>query len=225
MAAVFNAIDGFSTGALKKVTDDMKTKNMPKTDAVVPAAAAPKAAASKSWGAGEGRKGPKGNKPPTKELQKELNWMIENFDGVQDLTIDEATMSQVVVVINCRNCTLKLNSKVKSISIDGCEKVNVICQDVVSVVELVNSDRCQVQTCGTVHAFAIDKCNGVNIFLSKESLKAEITSSKSSEMNVTIPDPDGDEGDIVEMPIPEQFVTTILGTKKLKTEVSSLYTS
>merc|ERR1719330_1675856 len=158
------------------------------------------------------------------ELQKETNWMIENQEGATGLVLDEgATMKHNVVVINCKNCTVQVKPKVKSICIDGCEKVNVICGDVLSVVELVNSDRCKVQTIGTINSVAIDKCNGVNVFLSKTSLGAEIVSSKSSEMNVTIPDPDGDEADTIEMPIPEQFVTKIVGPKKLSTEVSSLY--
>jgi len=95
---------------------------------------------------------------------------------------------------------------------------------VVSSIEAVNSDRLQLQTLGKVHSFAVDKCDGVNIWLSKESLGADITTSKSSEMNVTIPDPDGEDGDIIEQPIPEQFVTKLVG-KKLKTTVSDLYSS
>merc|ERR1712187_216528 len=121
--------------------------------------------------------------------------------------------------------TVQIGGKVKSISIDGCAKTNVIFSDVVSVVELVNCERCQVQTTGKVNSFAIDKCNGVNLYLSKESMAAEIVTSKSSEMNVTIPDTEGDENDTIELPIPEQFVTKVVGPKKLKTEVSSLYSS
>jgi len=221
MAAVFNAIGQFSTGNLKKVTADMKTKNRPKDDQVSVPVAAAKAKAS----AGKlATKGPRG--PPIKELQKELNWVIENFDGVSDLVLEEELQKQqLVCIINCRHTTVQIKSKVKSICIDGCERVNVICQDVISVVELVNCDRCQVQTVGKVNSIAIDKCNGVNVFLSKESLQAEIVTSKSSEMNVTIPEEGGQEGDVVELPIPEQFVTRIVGPKKLQTEVSSLYSS
>jgi len=219
MTAVFNEIGNFSTGMLKKVTPEMKTKNQPKdVPGTVPAAPKAKAAGAKHAG-----RGPRG--PPIKELQKELNWMIENHDGVPDLVLEEAEKQHLVCVINCRNSTLQIKSKVKSISIDGCERVNVICQDVISAVELVNCERCQVQTLGKVNSFAIDKCNGVNLFLPKESLAAEIVTSKSCEMNVTIPDEAGGEGDTIEIPIPEQFVSRLAGGKKLQTEVSSLYTS
>merc|ERR1712083_574167 len=153
------------------------------------------------------------------------NWMIENFEGEQNMTIEDIDPKQLVCMMNCRNCTLRLSTKVKNICIDSCEKVNLICADVLSSVELVNSNKVQVQTTGKVNSFAVDKCDGVMIWLSKESLGAEIVTSKSSEMNVTIPQEGGDESDVVELPIPEQFVTTVCGPKKLKTEVSSLYTS
>lgn len=222
-SAVFSAISNFDTSSLKKVTADMKTKNRPKDDAPPPvpvkaAAPAPKAKAAVSG------KGPRG---PERHVLIKSNWYVENFEGRQDLTVEEATMSQLICILNCKNCTLRLpeGTKVKSLNIDGCEKVNVIVHDIVSSVELVNSDRCQVQTTGKVNTFSIDKCKGVNIFLSKESLEAELVTSMSCEMNVTIPDKDGDAYDTIEMPIPEQFVTKLVGPKKLQTEVSSLYTS
>mmetsp|Transcript_34655 Transcript_34655/g.79831 ORF Transcript_34655/g.79831 Transcript_34655/m.79831 type:complete len:495 (-) Transcript_34655:46-1530(-) len=219
MSAVFNAIGEFNTGSLKKVTADMKTKNQPKDGPQVVAAKPKAAPAAKSFS----KRGPRGE--PKKELQKDVNWMVENYDGERNLVMDDVSMSQLVCIINCRNTTVHIKNKVKSVCIDGCEKVNVICQDVISAVELVNSDRCQMQAVGKVVAIAIDKCDGVNVFLSKESIGAEITASKSSEMNVTIPDPDGqDDGDIIEMPIPEQFISKVVG-KKLKTEVSHIYSS
>merc|ERR1712232_1291780 len=139
--------------------------------------------------------------------------------------IDGATMGQQVLVINCRSTTLQVTGKVKCISIDGCEKVNVICNDVLSNVEMVNSDQIKVQVMGSVKSISIDKCNGVGVYLSKLSLDAQIVSSKSSEMNLTIPEEGGEDGDIIEMPIPEQFVTKVAGPRKLKTEVSDIYSS
>lgn len=218
MSAVFNAIGGFDTGRLKKVTDDMKTKNQPKEESQVIKAAPKAAGPSKS---AFSKRGPKGE--PKKELQKDINWMVENYDG-ERVVMDDAEMKQLVVILNCRNTTVHIPNKVKSICVDSCEKVNVLCQDVISAVELVNCDRCQMQALGKVVAVAIDKCDGVNVWLSKASVNAEITASKSSEMNVTIPDPDGKEedGDLIEIAIPEQFVSRVVG-KKLKTEVSGIY--
>eukprot|EP00929_Paragymnodinium_shiwhaense_P092642 TRINITY_DN5261_c0_g1_i1.p1 TRINITY_DN5261_c0_g1~~TRINITY_DN5261_c0_g1_i1.p1 ORF type:complete len:494 (+),score=187.10 TRINITY_DN5261_c0_g1_i1:199-1680(+) len=222
MSAVFAALEGFSTSGLKKVTADMKTKNRPKDEnaGYVPAAKAPAAKSAPSKG-GRHTLGPKGE--PRFELERDVNWIIENQQDRHDLEVPDATMSQLVVMLNCKNCTLRVTNKVKNINIDGCDRVGLICADVLSSVELVNSERCKVQTTGKVNSFAIDKCNGVNVWLSKESLAAEITSSKSSEMNVTIPDQDGDELDTIEIPIPEQFVTKVTGKKSIKTDVSGIY--
>jgi len=219
MADIFAAINTYSTSGLKKVTDDMKTKNRPKDD--VPPPSAPKATPQQnSQPSVRKGKGPRG--PPSMRLENELKWVIENYDGDSTIVLEQAEKHHLVNVINCNKSTLQIKCKVKSIAIDGCERTNVICQDVISTVELVNCERSQVQTTGVVRSFAIDKCNGVNIYLPKESLDADIVTSKSSEMNVTIPEEGGEEGDTVEIPIPEQFVTKIVG-KKLSTEVSDLY--
>lgn len=219
MADVMSAINGFSTGGLKKVTDDMKCKNM--KDAPVKEAPKPKAAQRPSVTGGRFVKGPKG--PPRKELEKDVNWIIENYEG-ETIALEEVEKSQSVCMINCKNTTLKIGGRVKSVSIDGCERAGVVTKDVISTVELVNSDRCQVQIDGKVMMVSVDKCNGFGLWLNKDSLECEIVTSKSSEMNVTIPDPDGDALDTIEMPIPEQFVTKVVG-KKTQTEVSSLYSS
>ena len=115
--------------------------------------------------------------------------------------------------------------KVTNVGVDGCLKVNFIVDDVISSVEMVNNDRCQVQAKSKVNSFAIDKCNGVNVLLPKESSQADIVSCKSSAMNVTTPDPNGEEGDQIEMSIPVQFVTKIIGPNKLQTIISDLYSS
>jgi len=223
MSDVFAALQGVGSleRGLKPVTDAMKSKNRdPNDKGPVPA---PKAQpAAKPAGGGRNVKGPRG--PPIIELQKGMNWMIENQEGGTHILEEDVEQTHLVVIINCRNITVKIPKKCKNICVDGCHKVALIASDVVSCIEAVNSDRLQLQTTGKVNAFAIDKCDGVNIWLSKESLGADITSSKSSEMNVTIPDPDGEDGDIIEQPIPEQFVTKLVG-KKLKTTVSDLYSS
>lgn len=221
MAQVFEEIEKFKsgTGGLKKVTDDMKAKNQKDKPVLKASAPVPKA---KAAAGGRFAKGPKGD-PIKTFLQEQHTWIIQNFDGNNNISLDEVEKQQCVRITDCRNTTVKIGERVKGVTVDNCEKVNVVVKDVISVVELVNSDRIQCQSVGKVNMFAVDKCNGVNIHLNKDSLAAEIVTSKSSEMNVTIPDPDGaDQYDTLEIPIPEQFVTKING-KKTNTTVSSLY--
>lgn len=45
---------------------------------------------------------------------------------------------------------------------------------------------------GKVPTISINKTDGCHIYLSKDSLKCEIISAKSSEMNVLVPNKDGE---------------------------------
>lgn len=213
MAGLFGSIGAFGTEKLNHVSKEMRKKD--KT--AVPAAKQPAGPPAPKVPAG---KGPKGE--PTCALRGQT-WNVENQDGNKGLKLDDVTISNMVYIVNCINSTIIISKKVKNITLDNCWKVNIVSGDVLSAVECVNSDRCQFQTTGQVNTIAIDKCTGITLHLSKESLEAKITTSKSSEMNVNIPNPD-DPDDMIEMPIPEQFVTSIQG-KALKTEVSDLYTS
>lgn len=49
------------------------------------------------------------------------------------------------------------------------------------------------QVLGKVPTISIDKTDGCQMYLSKDSLDVEIISSKSSEMNVLLPTPSGDD--------------------------------
>ena len=57
----------------------------------------------------------------------------------------------------------------------------------------------------------IDKTDGVQVYLSPECLDVEIVTAKSSEMNVLVPQEDGD---FSEFPIPEQYKTVFDSKKK-----------
>ncbi len=49
-----------------------------------------------------------------------------------------------------------------------------------------------LQTLGKLPTLTIQKTDGCQVYLSRESLDAEIVSSKSSEMNIIVPDPSGE---------------------------------
>lgn len=227
MAAVMAQIastgegDAVSKG-LKKVTDDMKCKNM-KDKPVLSKAAAPKAAAPRAAG-GRFAKGPKGD--PFKQLISAQNmWEVCNFDNDKAVTLEEGVdPKHLVQVRDCKGSTITVPARIKNIAIDSCVNCTVIVSDVMSAVELVNSERITVRVQGTVHSVSIEKTDGANIWLNKASLEAAITASKSSEMNVTIPDDKGDEYDTIEIPIPEQFVSRVVG-RKLQTGVSDIYSA
>jgi len=110
-----------------------------------------------------------------------------------------------VYIYGCVNSTIVIKGKVNAITVDGCKKTAVVFENAVSGLEVVNSTSLEIQITGKVPSIAIDKTSAIQLYLSKESLEAEIVSSKSDAMNILIP---GD-ADPIELPIPEQFKSTI----------------
>jgi adenylyl cyclase-associated protein len=160
--------------------------------------------------------------------ERGTKWVIENHDSetvkaVSDdgfLTVEITDPKQQVYIFNCENVTVKVvGTKLKSLIVDTCTKVNVIFPTIISGCEIVNSKKVAVQSDGVCPVFTIDKTVGVTVYLSAESAAiSSFTTSMSSEMNVSIPDGD----DQKELPIPEQFVHKLVsGT--LTSEVSDLY--
>ena len=50
-----------------------------------------------------------------------------------------------------------------ALSVDSCQRLGVLFEDLVASCELVNSTKVQVQVTGVVPTIAIDKCDGVQV--------------------------------------------------------------
>jgi len=199
------------TKGLKKVNKDQMTHKNPalRGEGLIKAADGPK---GKTFG---GSGGPV-NKPPKLELEGK-KWIVEyQKEKGKVLEISECEVNQSVYAFRCEGVTVKVNGKVNNIVIDSCKKVAVVFESVVSSCEFVNCQSVQMQVMGSVPTISVDKTDGCQMYLSKDALATEIISAKSSEMNVSIPT---DDDDFVEQPVPEQFKTTIVGTK-LKTSAT-----
>ncbi len=125
----------------------------------------------------------------------------------------------------CSNIAIDITTKVKGVRIDSCANVTILLQGALSGIEVVNSKRMKMQVKDRVPSVAIDKTDGCLVGLPFSSRDTLITTSKSSEMNVTFPESDKEDAEWVEAPIPEQFVSKILDSGKVHTHVSELYTS
>ncbi|EPS61598.1 adenylyl cyclase-associated protein [Genlisea aurea] len=198
MAAVFQEINSGKgvTSGLRKVTDDMKTKNQVDRSFLVTASdqksVAPKPAFSKAG-------------PPKLELQMGRKWMVENQVGRSNLVIEECDAKQSVYVYKCNESVLHIRGKVNNITIDKCTKLGVVFKDVVAACEIVNCDSVKVQCQGTAPTISVDNTSGCQLYLSKDSLKASITTAKSSEVNVLVPASESEE-DWGEHALPQQYV-------------------
>lgn len=210
---------GNITSGLKKVTKDQQTWRSEYKGGDAPAPkAAPKPAARAA--AAPAVKG-----PARCEYQNQgKKWLVENqssANGVVEVAISD--VKQSVYISGCVDATINVVGKCKSVMIDGCKKTKVLFDDCVSACEMVNCQRMQVQCRGKVPSVAIDKTDGILVYLSRDSLDTTIIASKSSEMNVSFPNA---AGDMIEMPVPEQFVSHIQvngDNYRVHSEVSELY--
>jgi len=201
------------TSGLKKVTNDMKTKNRTDKSSVVPANIAKD---SKATSAGGKKDTP--SKPPKFALEGN-KWTVEWQVNNKNVVISDTEAKQTVYIYKCKGTTVQIKGKVNAITIDDCSKTAVVFENCIASVEVVNSNSVEIQVIGRVPSFAIDKTSGCQLYLSKDSLDSEIVTSKSSEMNVLIPGATADQ-DLVEMAIPEQYKTFVRNGKLITETVA-----
>ncbi|PWA93856.1 adenylyl cyclase-associated protein 1 [Artemisia annua] len=211
MAAVFQEIGSKPvTAGLRKVTDDMKTKNRADRAGFV------------SAGEKEVRASvPSVSKvaPPKFELQMGRKWVVENQIGKKDLLIDQCDSKQTVYIFGCKDSVLQIKGKVNNITVDKCTKMGVVFTDVVAACEIVNCNSVEVQCQGTAPTISVDNSAGCQLYLSKDSLEASITTAKSSEINVLVP-ASGPDNDLVEHALPQQYIHSFKDGQFVTTPVS-----
>lgn len=184
---------------LKKVNAEQMTHKNPALRAQAPAA--PKSAAPAPPTRFGSRPSQEVTKPPRLELEGK-KWCVEYQVNNQSIVLDETMMNQSVCIYKCVNSIIQVKGKVNSIVIDSCKKTAVVFEDIVSVVEFINCQSVKAQSMGRVPTIAVDKTDGAHIYLSNDSLSVEVVTSKSSEVNVSVPTP---SGDYMEIPVPEQY--------------------
>ena len=154
------------------------------------------------------------------------------------VNIDISEVKQTAYIFGCIGATISVNGKCKSVILDNCKKTVVYFDTAISSCEVtfqceclkfffhqlyfyqvVNSTRIQIYCREKVASVAIDKTDGIVVNLPLTSLDTTVVASKSSEMNISWPD---ENGDIVERPIPEQYVHKINGLS-ITADVSDLY--
>ncbi|KAH7833512.1 hypothetical protein Vadar_007065 [Vaccinium darrowii] len=212
MDAVFQEISSGKsmTSGLRKVTDDMKTKNRGDRTGIVGAGEKESRVCSPSFS----KVG-----TPKLELQVGRKWVVENQIGRKDLVIEDCDAKQSVYIFGCKDSVIQIQGKVNNITVDKCTKMGVVFADVVAACEIVNCNSVEVQCQGSAPTISVDNTGGCQLYLSKDSLEASVTTAKSSEINVLVPgaEPDGDWG---EHALPQQFVHVYKDGQFVTTPVS-----
>jgi len=201
------------TKGLKHVSKDQMTHKNPalRTSGSAPVRTGPKPFSASPRPAAAAT--PTRTLPPMLELDGK-KWRVENQEGAQNLVISDTELKQVVYAFKCNNSTLTVTGKINSITIDNCKKLGLVFDDVVGIVDIINCRDVKVQVLGKVPTMSINKTDGCHVYLSKDSLECEIVSAKSSEMNILVPNKDGE---FTEIPVPEQFKTVWDGSKLVTT--------
>ncbi|KAK9691082.1 hypothetical protein RND81_09G174800 [Saponaria officinalis] len=212
MSAVFNELSsgGALTSGLRKVTDDMKTKNRTDRSGVVPVAEKDQPVRSPAFSK---------TGPPKLELQMGRKWAVENQIGKKDLVIEDCDSKQSVYVFGCKDSVLQIKGKVNNITIDKCTKMGILFKDVVAACEIVNCNSVEVQCQGSAPTISVDNTAGCQLYLSKDSLETSITTAKSSEINVMVPASEAD-ADWGEHSLPQQYLHTFKDGQFVTTPVS-----
>ena len=117
-------------------------------------------------------------------------------------------IKETVYIGNCSDVTVIVETKSKGITLNNCTNVSVLIKNnVVGPVEVVNSKKCNVQTQGEVGIWQIDRSASTNVYLSEVAVEKNnpIFTAQSTATNIFMPKGD----DMVELPVPEMFSSTI----------------
>eukprot|EP00296_Roombia_truncata_P001098 JP436820.1.p1 GENE.JP436820.1~~JP436820.1.p1 ORF type:complete len:206 (+),score=107.71 JP436820.1:1-618(+) len=196
----------------KKVTKDMKSKNQEGYTGTV------KAVPAKTTVSKFDANMP--TQPPVFELDGN-KWKVENQVENPGIEISETEVKQTVYAYKCIGKTQRTiiqvkGPKINALTLDACIKTSVVVNSVLASVDIVNCKNVEVQILGKAATVAIDKTSGCTLYLSDECREATIVTGMSSEINVVLPPPEGKQ-DPLELPIAEQFVTTIKGNELVTT--------
>lgn len=156
-------------------------------------------------------------KPPRCDLDGN-KWTVENYEGSRDIVIENTEISHIINIFSCKNSVIQIKGKVNAISMVSCSKTSILLGSTVSALSVTSSPSFTIQILGVVPTILVDSTDSGQIYLSKESLGAEIITSKTSALNISLPIQGGEEGEFVERAVPEQMKTTVVDGK-LKTEI------
>lgn len=194
---------GAVTGGLKHVDKSQMTHKNPELRGKSSVPPNAKATPAKSWSTG-------GNSEVDKPAVLALTgkkWECEYQKGNKNIVIETEGVNQTLYVYKCIDSVIQVKGKINAITLDGCRKTAIVFDTCVAAFELINCQSVQCQVTGKVETISIDKTDGAQVYLSAESICASIVTAKSSEVNISIPNPDDPDGDMIELPVAEQFQT------------------
>ncbi|KAK9321421.1 adenylate cyclase associated N terminal-domain-containing protein [Lipomyces orientalis] len=161
----------------------------------------------------------KQKKPPRIELEG-TKWIVENFENDPKVIV-VAEINHGVFIHRCKNSTVQIKGKFNTVTLNECNSTGLLVESLVSSVDVIKSNNFALQVTGKLPTISVDQCDNGQIYLSTESMEVEIYTSKSSGLNVNVPD-EAEEGDFKERPVPEQLLHRISNGKLVSTIVEHI---
>ncbi|MCJ1431539.1 hypothetical protein MMC27_000892 [Xylographa pallens] len=215
MGAVFDQLSRGEavTSGLRKVDPSQQTHKNPSLRAgaaVPPTRSDSQSSGGKSPGPGKRPKpeSMRTKKPPRMELDGN-KWIIENYDNPPERMLEiDAQISHSILISRCTKTAIRVLNKANAISIDSSSQVSLVIDSLVSSVDVIKTPRFEMQVLGTLPTIMLDQVDGASIYLSRESMKTEIFTSKCTAVNINVPGRT-EEDDYKECPLPEQIKSVI----------------
>ncbi|EWC48495.1 hypothetical protein DRE_07739 [Drechslerella stenobrocha 248] len=158
----------------------------------------------------------KQKKPPKMELDGN-KWTIENYENEEKVVLDGLEINQSVFVFRCKNTTIQIKGKLNAVSMNECEKTNVVLETLVAGIDVIKSKKFAFQVLGSVPTITVDQSDGGTLYVGKDSTGIEVYTSKTTAFNVYVPG-EREDDDYIECPIPEQIKSSVKG-KTLVSEI------
>jgi adenylyl cyclase-associated protein len=115
----------------------------------------------------------------------------------------EASLSHSVLISRCNNTTVIIKGKANQVTVENSNRLSLVVDTLVSTVDVVKAQNFALQVMGTIPTVMLDQVDGGQIYLSKESVSAQIFTSKSAGINLNIIS--GPDDDYKEVPLPSQI--------------------
>jgi len=148
------------------------------------------------------------------DKDRTTHW-IEYQKNKQDIVINIEEPKQKIYIRGCVDTVITVVGKCTTVNLETSKSTSVIFDDVIATVEVVNSSKIQLQANASVPSIILDKTDGCHVYiLNDKGFDTNIISSCCTAILVST-NGEKEEDDMIETPLPEQFITNHDGKKWL----------
>lgn len=156
-------------------------------------------------------------KKPSKTQDMRKMWTIENFVK-EDVTLegDDISFKTGIRVFACKDMTINIKGKCKSMMMEGCKNVTIVLEKIVAPLEIINCNTCKVYGIEQLQHISVEGSIEIKVFLTNATRECCVQTTCSSNVNVKFPkegksDQSEENDDWQTCLIAEAFETRITG--------------